>query len=117
MGYGLVLDVLKDEMSDLLDSVHFELRLFFAVYSILLVFGSDPLSRSKVDGFVPCIQRVNLRIVGQLSRGLQHAPCLRVAPSFLTNPPDQPSQPILLSDSPHQPFQANPLIIPAYRPS
>ena len=53
VGYGLVLDVLKDEMSDLLDSVHFELRLFFAVYSILLVFGSDHLSRSKVDGFVP----------------------------------------------------------------
>ncbi|KAJ1482507.1 hypothetical protein T484DRAFT_2659135 [Baffinella frigidus] len=38
-GYGLVLNVLKDEMTVLLDSVHSELRLLFGVYSSLLLFG------------------------------------------------------------------------------
>mmetsp|Transcript_30171 Transcript_30171/g.71433 ORF Transcript_30171/g.71433 Transcript_30171/m.71433 type:complete len:156 (-) Transcript_30171:31-498(-) len=38
-GYGLVLGVLRDEMVVLLDSVHFELRILFAVYASLLFFG------------------------------------------------------------------------------
>ncbi|KAJ1484672.1 hypothetical protein T484DRAFT_2494765 [Baffinella frigidus] len=41
-GYGLVLDVLKNEMNNILTSVHFELRLMYGIYVALQLLGYCP---------------------------------------------------------------------------